>query len=639
MSRRPPSEVHEIRPALAARRETPPTPPRLKAGGLAPRAAARHFAGVRASPGVRPFGPPPLQSRTVVVIARKILSAATARKALSTQLRYLEREGPGEGRTDRFFDADRDGAEAPAFRERSREDPGHYRIIVSPGDDCELPDIRDYGRRLMQRIEARQAAPLDWIAADHHDTGRPHLHILLRDRTLDGGRLALARSDLNGGLRQEAEALATELLGPRVERIGAPVIRSDRLTPIDCVLIEHAREGRIEAPALPAHYRPDALRRLGHLERRGWVRPLSPGVWEVPADLQRTLRQAGQDRAREIAAARAVRDGDWRDHRARLTPLSLAPGERLSGAFAGVHRLGPLPRGGRELVVDLLDGRLAHVMMRDVYSVMCLDRIREGAPVELIGARRSPRTVDQTIEAVAARADGVWSAEAHARVRPGDWPRYIGFHQRRLEALSREGACADLGEGRFAIPPDYGRRALESDVALWGPADHRVRVLDHRLLDEQVEAPGLTWLDRLMTTSERPPLAGPFGEATGQALSRREAQLRLRDLGSGDPLVLAEDAIRELKILEVKSVFEALEADGKAVFLLKEGQSARGVYVQKVHVSGFAYGVLEGRAAIHLTPWTPGMEACRGKTLDAVINGGLPQFRTVRGAGLELGAG
>ena len=84
---------------------------------------------------------------------------------------------------------------------------------------------------------------------------------------------------------------------------------------------------------------------------------------------------------------------------------------------------------------------------------------------------------------------------------------------------------------------------------------------------------------------------------------------------------------------------EPLEKGGKAAFLLADNQQARGVYMARVHVAGSPYAVLEGRDAIHLMRWTPGLEACRGKLLDAVMQNGLPAFRAVPGAGRDVALG
>ena len=44
-------------------------------------------------------------------------------------------------------------------------------------------------REQMQQMEADLGTKLDWIAVDHHNTGHPHTHILLRGVTEDGKTL------------------------------------------------------------------------------------------------------------------------------------------------------------------------------------------------------------------------------------------------------------------------------------------------------------------------------------------------------------------------------------------------------------------------------------------------------------------
>jgi hypothetical protein len=327
------------------------------------------------------------------------------------------------------------------------------------------------------------------------------------------------------------------------------------------------------------------------------------------------------------------RHSDW----SRLQAVSLEEGEVLRGAFVGVHRTGPYPRGAQALVIDAVDGRLGHVLVREAKAVICLDQIPTGALIEAAGAARAVRQSDQTIAEVAAQRGGVWSVADHAEARPDDWPRFIRFHQSRVEAMSLEGACFPLGDGRYSIPGDYCERASQVDTAQWGPSEISVRILDDRRLEDQIRSPGLTWLDRLMAKADRPDLSGPFGEAVAAALAERTRRLRMTGLGAGEPLRLSDADVHRLWAMEVKSVVEPLERTGKPVFLATEGQRAAGVYVKRVHVAGAPYAVLDGKSAYHLVQWTPGMEACRGRALNAVVRDAGVSFRSVRSLGGELG--
>lgn len=630
----------DFEPRLSARRESAEEAARIDGlqGSRSARAVARHFRSTRKTAGIRPAKPVFLQQRKVVVVARKLLSRRSAGQALSHHLGYLTRAGvEQDGGAARFFDSESDNVDPRAFIARCREHPGHYRLMVNPEDGCELGDLRAYGRKYVQAVERNVGSTIEWIGTAHHDTGRPHLHLVLLERSAEGRNLGLTGDHLNSGLRQTAETVATELLGPRIARTASRTIQANRLTDLDLLLISASPNGRVESLAIPAPHRPDALRRLIYLERKGWARAAGPTAWEIPPGLPRILRQAAQHEAREVAAARIVRKSDWHVDYPRLQAVSLKPGEQLGGAFVGVRPTGPLPRGAQAVVIDGLDGRLAHVLVRDTNAAICLDQIPTGAVIEAAGSARGVRPSDQTIAEVAAERGGVWSVADHAEARPKDWPKFIGFHHRRVEAMSLEGACIPLGDGRYSIPGDYCQRASQIDSAQWGPSEISVRILDHRRLEDQITSLGLTWLDRLMTTADRPDLSGPFGEAVTGALAERSRRLRMSGLGAGNPLLLSEADILRLRAIEVRSVFEPLEGSGKPVFLTTERQRAAGVYVKRVHVAGAPYAVLEGKSAYHLVQWTPGMEACRGRTLNAMVENTTVSFRTVRSLGAEAG--
>lgn len=574
------------------------------------------------------------------VSVRKVLTPNGGRRLLAQQVAYIRRGAADErAGDDVFFNKAEDQADPRQFVERGHNDPTHYRLVVNPQDGTELGDLKAYARRLMNSVEEDLGGDIEWIAGAHFDTGRPHLHILLRGRRANGQSLRFPGPYLSSGLRDRARDAATEILGPRPQRVKDSLIQAEQMTPLDDTILEASRGGLLKAELIPQAHRSSALRRLVHLETKGWASLVSPGVWQLQPDLRHRLLQLGHRRAGEYAAARILEHSTWREQRTRLEAVSLRPDEKLAGAYVGVHRTGRYPDGPHAVVLDLTDGRLAHVTMRHARCVMCLDRVREGAVIEVAGVPRGDRPGDLVIADVAAKRGGVWSATDHAAARPGDWPRFIASHEKRAEAMSRAGACTTLGAGRFAVPDDYLLLARRADIAQWGEADLRLKVLDDRLLDEQVRAPGLTWLDKLMTTESRPECLGPFGNAVHSALAEREKRLRITGLGSGQPLVLSQTDIHRLTTLEIKSVFETLGQNGKAVFLIASGQSAAGVYSGRRHIAGVPYAVLEDPTALNLIPWSPGMEACRGRTLTAVVQNGATTFRSVRNLGRELGLG
>lgn len=634
------------RPPMTARRERPATWAAGRLLGRATpsmpsRARARHFSAKGSVQRVRPVRSAAGGMRRVMVKVRVVRMTPGARKALMTHVRYVERDGAGaDGEQGRFFGAREDCADAVAFAGRCEGDRHHFRLIVNPEDGRELPDLKAFARRFMEQVETDMGTPLDWVAGAHYDTGRPHLHILLRGRRDDGRDLVLPRDYVSHGLRQRSQELATEILGPRRERAASERdVTADRFTRLDQTLIGQVRDGRLTLDGLPEVHRSDALRRFVHLETRGWVERERPGVWSVPPDLRETLQRVGERKAREAAATKAIWGGRWGAELERLQPLEIGAGETVVGAYAGVQPIGPYGAGPQALVLETLDGRLGHVRLPSLDRALILDRVPERAIVEVRGQARPERASDRTIAEIAAERGGTYSSTGHQAARPTDSPAFIERHVRRLEAMSREGACRSLGEGRFAIPEDYAARASAADRARHGAVDVEVRVLDARPLELQPQARGVAWLDKVAGGLPVGEKTGPLADEAKALGLQRAAVLKSWGIGSGEPMWLGESDRGRLWTMELESQMERLSKGGKPLVMAREGQAFSGVYLDRAHMGGRTYAVIESKAAVTLAPWRPALEACRGQALTGVLQAGQMDFRfggRQRGAGLEL---
>jgi hypothetical protein len=635
-----------LRPPMTARREAPPTWPIDRLLGRAtpsmpPRARARHFSAKGSVQRVRPVRSTASGMRRVMVKVRVVPMTTGARKALLTHVRYVARDGAGaEGEQGRFFSAREDAADAVAFAGRCEGDRHHFRLIVNPEDGRDLPYLKAFARRLMKQVETDMGTPLDWVAGAHYDTGRPHLHILLRGKRDDGRDLVLPRDYVSHGLRQRSQELATEILGPRQERAASDRdVTADRFTRLDQVLISEVRHGQLTLDGLPEGQRSDALRRLVHLETRGWVERERAGLWKVPPDLRETLQRVGEREAREAAATKAIWGGRWGAEMERLQPLEIGAGETVVGAYAGVQPIGPYGAGAQALVLETLDGKLGHVRLGSLDQALILDRVPERAIVELRGKARPERASDRTIAEIASERGGIYSAIEHQAARPTDSPTFIERHGRRLEAMSREGACRALGEGRFAIPEDYMARASAADQARHGAVDLEVRVLDVRPLELQPQARGVTWLDNVAGDLPGGAEIGPLANEAKALGIERAAVLKSWGVGAGDPMRLGEADRRRLWAMELEGQMERLGKGGKSLVMAREGQAFSGVYLDRAHMGGRTYAVIKSKAAVTLAPWRPALEACRGQTLTGVLQAGQVDFRfggRQRGLGLEL---
>lgn len=637
------------RAKLTARRETPSPGKALRTlmfplratPQMSPRARAVHFSKLEAGRTVRgPRGGGGGQRR-VLVKARVVRMTPGAAKALMTHVRYVERDGVGPvGEDGRFFDRDTDLADGKAFASRCADDRHHFRIIVNPEDGHDLPDLKAYAREFMARVERDMGTSFDWIAGEHHDTGRPHLHLLLRGKRDDGRDLVLPRDYVSHGLRGRAQELATEILGPRLEQVRSSEhdVSANRFTPMDRSLIDASRECRLAMADLAGMDKPLALRRLTHLEAQVFIRRERAGRWRIPDDLRRSLEIAGDREARDAAAGKAV----WGTSvdAARLEAVSVKPGEPLVGAYVGHAPIGPHPTGPQVVVVDFVDGRLGHVRMPSQDSLLALDRVPEGAIVRFRAKPLSLRPSDLTIAEVARERGGTYSAGDHRAARPTDREAFIERHLRRLEAMSREGACEALSGGRFRIPEGYAEAALKVDQSRHNGSAVQLVVLDDRPLDLQVGAQGRTWLDTTLTGGSPSGVApNGFGKTVREAQVQRADHLKALGIGGGHPLTLSADQMMTLRTQEVQAVFEKLGFPNRSVSLAKEGQRFSGVYLSRIHVAGNAYAVVEGKAGVVLAPWRAALEACRGQAITGVLQSGSVDFTFGLQSGLVAGRG
>jgi hypothetical protein len=151
-------------------------------------------------------------------------------KAVDAHLRYLERDGVNrDGEKGQIYSAERDAEDGRAFLDRGRDDRHQFRFIVSAEDGAELTDLRETTRDLMKTMEADLGTRLDWIAVDHHNTGHPHTHILLRGVTDDGKILNIAGDYIAHGIRERASEIVT-LERQEIDRVGKEMAAEHGLT-------------------------------------------------------------------------------------------------------------------------------------------------------------------------------------------------------------------------------------------------------------------------------------------------------------------------------------------------------------------------------------------------------------------------
>ena len=156
---------------------------------------------------------------------------------------YLAR---GEQERRAFYDRDQEGVDGGArAAEWAKSDKRHFRLILSAERGDEIGDLPAYTREVMARAEVQLGSRLSWVAADHHDTGHSHTHIILRGRRANGQDLVIPKDVIRHGLRNIARDVATEWLGART--------RDQAREALDREVLRHAptRLDRMIADQLP----------------------------------------------------------------------------------------------------------------------------------------------------------------------------------------------------------------------------------------------------------------------------------------------------------------------------------------------------------------------------------------------------
>lgn len=574
-------------------------------------------------------------SRRVVVKQRAVVGAWKSGKA-AAHLRYIQRDGTSrDGERGQLYSATDDRADGDAFLDRGQGDRHQFRFIVSPEDGADLADLTSYTRELMKTVEADLGTSLDWVAVNHHNTGHPHVHVIVRGKDDLGQDLVVNGDYLVHGIRERASELATLELGPVTEidqrRKLVAEIDQDRLTRIDRAMMEEA-DGRV----LDLRHEPDDPRgqsdrtmrqcRLGKLGDMGLATEHAPGVWELSERLEPTLREMGErgDIVRTMQKALQA-DGMERD------PMSFAihdgvPAAPVIGRVVDKYLSNELGEN-LTLVIDGIDGRTHHVSGIEAARV---EDARIGSVIEIgppgIVARPSDRAIASMAE------DGIYRPSRHleqarfdGKVPGGDYEGVVDAHVRRLEALRRAGIVERIDADQWRIPDDFEARVVAYDANRSDRAS--VRILSTFDLEKQIGATGPTWLDRRLLGSDYSDLSSAgFGERVGDAMDLRCETLIER----GDAIRQEDGRIRYrrnlIATLQEREVSEAgakIAAGKPQPFrAAADGETVSGTFTGTLQLSGGRFAIVEKSHEFTLVPWRPVIERQRGREVFGIVQGG-----------------
>jgi type IV secretory pathway VirD2 relaxase len=585
----------------------------------------RGYAQGTVSAGRRPAG-----QRRVVIKTRIVRIKAGDTSAIRAHLKYVQRDGvTHEGAPGELYDEGHDRADGKAFAERGKGDRHQFRFIVAAEDAAELADLKPFVRDLMRQMETDLGTRLDWVAADHFNTGHPHSHIVVRGKDDRGKDLVIARDYVAYGMRARAGEHLTRELGPESEldklRKLEQEVGAERFTRLDRGILRDASNGVLAFAAKGERDpRRHALRmgRLRVLERMGLVGETAPGMWRIAPNLEPTLRRMGErgdiikTMHRELKAAgieRAASDHVISDPASDGRVVGRLVAEGLSDEL----------RERRYVIVDGVDGR-THYVELGLWNADDAPLVRNTI-IELRAREIAPRPVDRTIAEIASRNHGLYSIGLHGAADPGASAEFIQTHVRRLEAMRRLGLAERLADEGWQIGPDHLDRAARFEEMNRLQRPVRMTVLSWQNLEALPGAVGATWLDRQLV-AKAPEAIAPTGMGSEVGASLRARRQWLLDQGlareQDGRIVYARNLVQTLERRELAEVGARIAGEtGLGYAEVKRGDRLSGTYRRTLTLTSGRFALIERGRDFALVPWRPVLERAKGQRVVGIVGG------------------
>ena len=555
--------------------------------------------------------------RRRVVVKTHISRASTGigSRAYKAHLNYIQRDGVDhDGTGGELYDRNNDRLDDGDFLSRSKDDRHQFRVIFSAEDADQLDDLKETTRAYMDRMEKDLGTKLDWVAVDHHNTGHPHTHIVIRGVDDMGKDLVIAKEYITRGMRELAQDIVTERLGVRrdmeIARAQASEVTNEQYTGIDREVAAQVNAGMVEIGKTEGSYnrfrRSLQIQRLGELEKLQLATKAGKMRWELHEGWEDSLRKLGKrgDIIRSISAAMG----------ATKTPTSVREFESgnilqkpVLGRIAGIGPEDEL-RDTRFIIVEGTDGAHWHVAL-GTYAPGTLPK--PGAIVEVSALPAKPKQADHVIAEVAASNEGVYSDALHEAHDPGSSAQFREAHKRRLEALRRAGSVERFEDGSWQIGEGFLERAKAYEQARTSSA--KLDVKSWLPLNELPNWSGLTWLDDLAASEIG---NGSLGSEVHNALEARTRHLSQSGVLKEGKTKLSVGQRHMLAASERRAAANAEAAKSNRAYVsVASGETRSGIYEKPVNLAQGRFAIIGQAKEFTLVPWRSELETHRGKDL------------------------
>ena len=159
-------------------------------------------------------------------------------------------------------------------------------------------------------------------------------------------------------------------------------------------------------------------------------------------------------------------------------------------------------------------------------------------------------------------------------------------------------------------------------------------------LQQQIAAPGATWLDRQLLAREPVVTGGGFGAEVAEAMDRRLEHLAGEGLArrQGQRVIFSRDLLNTLRRRELDNAAGKIATENGLVYRPSpEGEHVVGIYRQRLTLSSGRFAMIDDGLGFQLVPWRPALEQQLGRHVSGVMlpSGGV-DWSFGRKRGLEL---